>query len=199
MRQLLIVDDDPHLLNSLAIVFEGLYTVETALSGEHAMRQMERCPPDVVLLDVLLPDTGGIELLRTVRQRYSLVPVVMISGIAAIRTVITALESGAAGFVRKPFDVHELRITIARALHTADLEREVQQLRKQIADSQCAQEASSVPLKQAVDAFERDMIERALAASGGINTRAAERLGTTRRILQYRIQKLGIPCAKNGD
>ncbi len=192
MRRLLIVDDDPHLLNSLAIVFEGLYTVETALSGAHALDQMERCQPDVVLLDVLLPDTGGIELLRTVRHLYPLVPVVMISGIAAIRTVIAALETGAADFVRKPFDVHELRITIARALHTADLEREVQQLRKQIADSQCAPETGSVPLKQAVEAFERNLIEQALAASGGINTRAAERLGTTRRILQYRIQKLGI-------
>lgn len=199
MRRLLIVDDDPHLLKSLAIVFEGLYTVETALSGEQAMRQMERCQPDVILLDVLLPGTSGIQLLQVVRRRYPLVPVVMISGIAAIQTVITALEAGAADFVRKPFDVHELRITIARALHTADLEQEIQRLRKQVAGRQSVPQTGSVPLKQAVDAFERNLIEQALAASGGINTRAAERLGTTRRILQYRILKLGISCDPPGS
>jgi len=196
MKRLLIIDDDPNLLNSLCIVFDGLYDVEGALSSEQAAERMKKQLPDVILLDVLLPGTGGIEFLRTVRDKHPQIPIVMISGTSSIRTVITALEIGAFDFIRKPFDIHELRLTIARALHTADLERQVEQLKRQLADNQRAPEPGSLPLKQAVDNFERKMIEQALAASGGINTRAAERLGTTRRILQYRIQKLGITCGQ---
>jgi DNA-binding NtrC family response regulator len=190
MKTLLIIDDDPHLLDSLRVVFAGSYHVLTALSAEEAFEILSRQPIDVILLDVVLPGMDGVSFLKTVRDQYSALPVVMISGAPSIRPVLKAIELGARDYVRKPFDIEELRLVVSRALKNANLEQRLQELEHQLADH--PELDGRKPLKEAVEDYERAMIQNALRRTGGIQTRAAEELGTTRRILRYRIQKLHI-------
>ncbi|HPR83829.1 MAG TPA: response regulator [Pontiellaceae bacterium] len=194
MKKLLIVDDDPHLLESLRVVFGGLYEICTALSAEEAAVLLEQQEIDVMLLDVVLPGLTGIDFLRIVREIRPNLPVVMISGASSIRPVMKALELGASDFIRKPFDIDELRLIVARALHLSDLRNQVAGLERELARRPFVAEPDGRPMKKVLEDFERTLIEKALERAGGIQTRAAEVLGTTRRILRYRIQKLKIPA-----
>jgi len=192
MRKLLIVDDDPHLLESLRVVFGGLYEVSAAASAEEAAGSLARQEPDVMLLDVILPGINGVDFLRMVREIYPQLPVVMISGAASIRPVMNALELGAADFIRKPFDIDELRLVVARALHVYELKHRVAGLERELARRPFVAEPDGRPMKEVIDGFERSLIEKALQRADGVQTRAAQVLGTTRRILRYRIEKLKI-------
>lgn len=192
MKRLLIVDDDSHLLESLRIVFDGIYAVSTALSAEEAAVLLARQEIDVMLLDVILPGVTGVDFLRMVRESHPHLPVVMISGVSSIRPVMTALEIGASDYIRKPFDIDELRLVVARALHVSDLRTQVAGLEKELARRPFVAEPDGRPMKEIIDDFERTVIQKALQHAGGVQTRAAQVLGTTRRILRYRIEKLKI-------
>jgi DNA-binding NtrC family response regulator len=145
-----------------------------------------------MLLDVILPGVNGVEFLRRVRESRPHLPVVMISGVSSIRPVMTALELGAADYIRKPFDIDELRLVVARALHVSDLQLQVAELEQELARRPFAAEPDGRPMKEIIDDFERTVIQKALHHAGGVQTRAAQALGTTRRILRYRIEKLKI-------
>jgi DNA-binding NtrC family response regulator len=192
MKKLLIVDDDSHLLESLRIVFEGIYDVSTSLSAEEAAVLLARQEIDVMLLDVILPGITGVDFLRMVRESHPHLPVVMISGVSSIRPVMTALEIGASDYIRKPFDIDELRLVVARALHVCDLRMQVAGLEQELARRPFVAEPDGRPMKEIIDDFERTVIQKALQNAGGVQTRAAQVLGTTRRILRYRIEKLKI-------
>jgi DNA-binding NtrC family response regulator len=192
MKKLLIVDDDPHLLDSLRVVFAGLYDVATALSAEEAAVRLAEQEFDVMLLDVILPGAGGVEFLQTVRNSHPHLPVVMISGAASIKPVMRALELGASDFIRKPFDIDEIRLVVARALHLSELHSRIDGLELELARRPFVAEPDGRPIKDVLEDFERTFIAKALEKSGGIQTRAAQVLGTTRRILRYRIDKLKI-------
>lgn len=196
MKKLLIVDDDPHLLESLRVVFGGLYEVSTAPSAEEAAVQLEQQNPDVMLLDVILPGINGIEFLQTVRTTRPHLPVVMISGASSIRPVMKALELGASDFIRKPYDIDELRLVVARALHVNELKNKVAGLERELARRPFIAEPDGRPMKKVLEDFERRLIENALQRADGVQTRAAQVLGTTRRILRYRIEKL---CIRSSD
>lgn len=88
------------------------------------------------------------------------------------------------------FDVAELRLVVSRAMERCRLEKRVRELEERLAV--CPESGVGKPLKQAVADYERSLINHALRRTGGIQTRAAEELGTTRRILRYRIEKLNI-------
>jgi DNA-binding NtrC family response regulator len=192
MKKILIVDDDAPLLESLRIVFDGIYDVSISLSAEEAAVLLAQQKVDVMLLDVILPDINGVDFLRMVRESYPHLPVIMISGVSSIRPVMAALELGASDYIRKPFDINELRIVVARALHVSDLRGKVVELEKELARRPFVAEPDGRPMKEIIDDFERTVIQKALQHAGGVQTRAAQALGTTRRILRYRIEKLKI-------
>lgn len=192
MKKLLIVDDDASLLESLRIVFDGIYDVSISLSAEEAAILLAQQEVDVMLLDVILPGVNGVDFLRRVRESHPHLPVVMISGVSSIRPVMMALELGASDYIRKPFDIDELRLVVARALHVSDLRGKVAELEKELARRPFVAEPDGRPMKEIIDDFERTVIQKALQHADGIQTRAARALGTTRRILRYRIEKLKI-------
>ena len=116
MMSLLIVDDDPLLRTALQFVFQQDYAVQVADSAEAALACFAADCPDAVLLDLILPGMSGMQLLQQISQEYPRIPVIVISGAAINSDAVTAFQNGAADFVRKPFDVQELRLRVARAL-----------------------------------------------------------------------------------
>jgi two-component system KDP operon response regulator KdpE len=116
MTKVLVVDDDPSLLKALRI---GLTArgdeVVTALTGTEAVNQVALALPDLVILDLGLPDIDGIEVCRRIRE-FSQVPIVVLSAYGDERRKVEALDSGADDFVTKPFGMAELEARLRVAL-----------------------------------------------------------------------------------
>ncbi|MGI5240892.1 response regulator [Dactylosporangium sp. CA-139066] len=106
--RVLIVDDEPQLLRALRINLQAReYDVVTAGDGTTALRAAAEQHPDVVVLDLGLPDIGGLEVLRSLRA-WTPVPVVVLSGRLGSSEKVAALDAGADDYVTKPFSVDEL-------------------------------------------------------------------------------------------
>jgi excisionase family DNA binding protein len=107
----LLVDDDEKVreLVRVNLEFEG-YSVREAGSAEEGLSAIEEAKPDLVLLDVMMPQTDGWEMLRKIQEQYGAgaIPVVMFSGKVDERALEQASTSGAQAFVGKPFDMQQL-------------------------------------------------------------------------------------------
>ena len=111
-----VVDDEPQIRRSLQVHLENQgYTVVTAASADEALETMVSRKPDVVIVDLVLPSIGGIELTRRIRER-SPVPIIILSAIGDERKKVEALESGADDYVTKPFGIDELSARVRSAL-----------------------------------------------------------------------------------
>jgi excisionase family DNA binding protein len=107
----LIVDDDPGLRGFVraSLELEG-YTVKEAASADEGLAALEEEPPDLILLDVMMPQVDGWEMLRRVQERHGVdtIPVLMFSGKVDEREAERAASRGARGFIGKPFDPQHL-------------------------------------------------------------------------------------------
>ncbi|WP_319637720.1 response regulator transcription factor [Pengzhenrongella sicca] len=123
----LVVDDEPTLgeLLSTVLRYEG-WQVESALTGHAAIKAAKAMDPDVILLDVMLPDLGGIEVLRRIRQTNPQVPVLFLTAKDAVEDRIAGLTAGGDDYVTKPFSLEEvvarLRSLLRRTGATAERE-----------------------------------------------------------------------------
>jgi two-component system KDP operon response regulator KdpE len=115
-RRILVVDDEPQIVRALAINLKALgYRVDTAGSGEEALRKAADHRPDTVILDLGLPGIDGIEVIRGLRG-WSSVPIIVLSVRDAEREKIAALDAGADDYVTKPFGMGELLARLRAAL-----------------------------------------------------------------------------------
>ena len=109
--RLLIVDDDAGLRGFVraSLELEG-YAVREAGSAEEGLEQIDEEPPDLILLDVMMPRVDGWEMLRRVQERHGVgaIPVLMFSGKVDENAVADAASRGAQGFIGKPFDPQQL-------------------------------------------------------------------------------------------
>jgi len=121
---MLVVDDDPGTSGLLRDIFqqEG-YDVTIAARGDQALALAPSRPFDVVLCDVQLPDMDGIELLRRLRREAPGTAVIMVTAFGTYETAIRALHEGAFDYVRKPFTVQEVRLTVERAMERRRLQK----------------------------------------------------------------------------
>lgn len=115
MTTILVVDDDPKIRSVLSrgLRFEG-YAVQVAEDGAQALQSARQEPPDLVVLDVMLPGMDGLELCRRLRQGLT-APILMLTARDAVPDRIAGLDSGADDYLVKPFDFDELLARI-RAL-----------------------------------------------------------------------------------
>ncbi|MGW5415016.1 response regulator [Actinomadura geliboluensis] len=108
MTRVLVVDDEPQLLRALRINLRARdYEVDVAADGTTALRRAGSWHPDLVVLDLGLPDLEGIEVIHGLRG-WTEVPIIVLSGRAGSRDKVEALEAGADDYVTKPFDIEEL-------------------------------------------------------------------------------------------
>jgi two-component system KDP operon response regulator KdpE len=108
MTRVLVVDDEPQLLRALSINLRARkYDVDTALTGSDALRIAATHPPDVVILDLGLPDMDGTEVVAGLRG-WTEVPILVLSGRSGSADKVDALDAGADDYVTKPFGMDEL-------------------------------------------------------------------------------------------
>lgn len=117
---ILVVDDlpDNYFLLQTVLENEG-YQVEVADSGRAALDKIATNPPDLVLLDVMMPEMNGFEVTRRIRQNASLpfIPVLLVTGYSEL-TAADGFDAGADGFIRKPIDFDHLLERIRAILHS---------------------------------------------------------------------------------
>jgi DNA-binding NtrC family response regulator len=133
MKTILIVDDEPSARYGMRRALEPGYRIAEADSGEAARAAVERERPDLVLLDVVMQGEDGMSTLRWLREHGHEMPVLMVSALDTARTAVEALKLGATDYLVKGFDIEELRKRAANLLKLADLERENDDLRRQLA------------------------------------------------------------------
>jgi DNA-binding NtrC family response regulator len=133
-RKILVVDDDESTRTYLARFLSSRgYQVEVANSGEELLARLAGgYRPSAITLDMLLPGVDGKELLRSLQKRGVAIPVVVISGVGQISTVVEAVKMGASDYLLKPFDEEELLLAIENALEKQELRNEIKTLRHQL-------------------------------------------------------------------
>ncbi len=108
MTRVLVIDDEPQILRALRINLRARqYDVETALTGAGALQQAAQHPPDLVILDLGLPDMDGVDVIAGLRG-WTDAPIIVLSGRADSTDKVEALDSGADDYVTKPFGMDEL-------------------------------------------------------------------------------------------
>ena len=133
-KTILIVDDDEGMRDTLAAILKREYRICSVSTGEAALPLLNREDVDLMLLDVRLPGISGFEVLRIVKENYSLVEVLMISAITDIETAVQAMKHGAYHYINKDFDYDQLRSLVRNASERQDLNRQVLTLSAQVAD-----------------------------------------------------------------
>jgi DNA-binding NtrC family response regulator len=132
-EKVLIVDDEKLIRWSVRRQLEEWgYTALEAESGTGALSQIRLESPDLILLDVRLPDLSGIEVLREIKQNNLSIPVIMITGDPQLDDIKTAIKLGALDFIKKPLDFDELQITLANAIDRSMLRSERDGLREEV-------------------------------------------------------------------
>ena len=117
--RVLVVEDEPEMRKSIRLILSRHdYDVEAAVTGEEALAEFSRRLPDIVLLDLMLPDIDGLEVCERIRARSS-VPIVVLSARGEEETKVRALDMGADDYLTKPFGSQELLARIRVALRHA--------------------------------------------------------------------------------
>jgi len=132
MRKILIVDDELSVRDSLRMIFKKDYQVILAGTCAEAWGKMQSEEPELVFLDIIMPDRDGMELLREIRGNRPLTPVVMLTATKTVKTAVEAMKMGAFDYITKPFDVEELRVIAKKALESRDLKLDVRRLQGEV-------------------------------------------------------------------
>jgi two-component system response regulator MprA len=124
--EVLVVDDDPQLREALtrALQLDG-YQVSTAGNGAQALDSLSRHRPDLMVLDVMMPYVGGLDVCRTLRQRRDKLPILVLTARDEVGDRVAGLDAGADDYLTKPFALEELRARIRALLRRTTSEEDV--------------------------------------------------------------------------
>ncbi|MCL2443434.1 MAG: response regulator [Treponema sp.] len=128
MNSLFIVDDDVMILTELTYILRNEYKIYTAKDGTSALEKIEKYQPDLVLLDVLLPDMNGFDILCTLKKSESTknIPVIFITGISETEHESEGLAIGAVDYIRKPFDDMVVKLRVRHQIQIINLQRDLE-------------------------------------------------------------------------
>ncbi len=220
MANILVVDDELGIRDLLQEILndEG-HTVEVAENAQQAREARQRDRPDLVLLDIWMPDTDGVTLLKEWSSAGVLtMPVIMMSGHATIDTAVEATKIGALAFLEKPITMQKLLKAVEQGLARGMVRKLQSPAFAPVASSlsielvvDTAAEASSTvdnnlmprqsfgldkPLREARDEFEKAYFEYHLARESGSMTRVAEKTGLERTHLYRKLKQLGVDLTR---
>ena len=157
MRTILIVDDEPAARYGMRRALEGKYKIAEADSATSARALLAAEPSDLILLDLVMPGEDGLTFLRWMRANNIETPVLVVSALDSAKTAVDALQSGAADYIVKGYDIEELRTRVANILQLAELGAENTRLRRElVADGQFGRMlGSSAPMRRVFEMAER--------------------------------------------
>ncbi|MSR06163.1 MAG: response regulator [Gemmatimonadetes bacterium] len=130
--RVLFIDDEPAILKSLGDYFQKLgHEVHRAANGKEGLATFERVRPDVVVLDLKLPDMSGLDVLEAIRRKHA--TVLMLTGYGEVETAVEAMRLGAENFLSKPVDLKHLAAAVEKAAEKSALRVENVELRRRLA------------------------------------------------------------------
>ena len=207
-KQILVVDDEVGIRELLSeILFDEGYQVHLAENAAQARAYRNEFEPDMVLLDIWMPDTDGVTLLKEwVEQDLLTMPVVMMSGHGTIETAVEATRIGAVDFLEKPIALQKLLSTIAKAIKEGAPKPQAQQAEAQsqkiTLDIDGRMQHFSLPLdlplREAREHFDALYFDYHLRKEVGNVSRVADKVGLERTHLYRKLKQLGIKFAKKG-
>ena len=115
-RRVLFVEDEPALRISYERYFRDRYTMAFAATGAEALEALRAAAPDVLILDMRLPDTDGVALLRRIRQDLPKIAVIVTTAYVSVEPQLRMFDLSAIDYLVKPFDLHDLGQRIDRAV-----------------------------------------------------------------------------------
>ncbi|QDR82530.1 sigma 54-interacting transcriptional regulator [Sporomusa termitida] len=132
----MVVDDEDSVRKLLSAVLkrEG-YQVVCAESGEEALRKFRALPPDLIIMDIRMPNIDGITAFKELRKLSQNVTVILMTAYAAVETAVEAIKLGAFDYVIKPFDIEEVKLLTNRAIQLQKMTEKIFDLNQQLIDS----------------------------------------------------------------
>ena len=219
MANILVVDDELGIRSLLSEILndEG-HQIELAENAAQARAARNRSKPDLVLLDIWMPDTDGVSLLKEWSASGLLtMPVIMMSGHATIDTAVEATKIGAMAFLEKPITLQKLLKAVEQGLARSAVRKPVV-FSAPVSPAELTVEAAMTggtlpvpvemgpqssqtftlekPLRDARDEFEKAYFEFHLAKEGGSMTRVAEKTGLERTHLYRKLKQLGVDLTR---
>ncbi len=132
-QKILIIDDEESILESLSdILLDEGYRVITARRAEEGLMRLHEESPELLILDVWLPDKDGLEILKDLKKKQPALPVIVISGHGTVEMAVQAIKLGAFDFLEKPLSYDRVMVTVANALRFRALEEENIRLRAKL-------------------------------------------------------------------
>ncbi|MBD8049781.1 response regulator [Limnohabitans radicicola] len=214
MANILVVDDELGIRDLLSeILFDEGHQVELAENAAQARDARQRMRPDLVLLDIWMPDTDGVSLLKEWAATGLLnMPVIMMSGHATIDTAVEAVRIGAQAFLEKPITLQKLLKAVEQGLAREPLKASpvavplsqhalapLAPVNESVTPAPMVEQTFDLdrPLREARDAFEKAYFEFHLVKEGGSMTRVAEKTGLERTHLYRKLKQLGVDLSRS--
>ena len=204
-KEILVVDDEVGIRELLSeILFDEGYRIHLAENAEQARSFRANNVPDLVLLDIWMPDTDGLTLLKEwVEQELLTMPVIMMSGHGTIETAMEAMRIGASDFLEKPVALQKLLATVAKAIQKGapipglpTVETPVEQVKDEGGTYMSL--PLDLPLREAREYFDSAYFNYQMQKENGNISRIAEKAGIERTHLYRKLKQLGIkPLKKN--
>jgi len=132
--KILIVDDDKSIRKGLSLALDHRYNTLTAANGFEALRLCKNERPDIVLLDIGLPEIDGTEVLKRLKGNHSDASVIMVTAAEDIKTIVEAIKLGAYDYLVKPIDSQELLLTIEHVLENRGLKNQIRSIQQPCVD-----------------------------------------------------------------
>src|SRR5215467_10535417 len=151
-EKILIADDEASNRKILGreLTHKG-FVVDTAAGGKEALLKMDSAPPDLLILDYMMPDLNGLEVLKQLRKKGDDTPVIMITAYGSIERAVEVMKAGAYDFITRPFDRDHIELVVRKALERQTLKREVEVLSEEVRDRYHLIVGESQKMKLAVD------------------------------------------------
>jgi len=160
-ENILVVDDEPSNLRILEQLLsrEG-YKVTTASDGAECLKKVSSNPPNLIILDFMMPELTGIDVLKELRQRDDDTPVIIVTAYGTVERAVEALQAGAYDFITRPLKPDHCALVVRKALERQRLKRGIEILSEEIGERYQLIAGTSLKMKQAID------LARKTAASG---------------------------------
>ncbi|MFA5839440.1 MAG: sigma-54 dependent transcriptional regulator [Candidatus Margulisiibacteriota bacterium] len=133
---LLVVDDEDSLLITYRSILKHAYDITPASSGKEALDLLENNKYDLMLLDIMLGDSNGLDILKKSKERDSQLAVIMVTAVRDVRDAVVAMKSGAYDYLTKPFEADEILTVVAKALEHRELIKENRYLRQTLQEKE---------------------------------------------------------------